>query len=141
MQMIVKGHHIHVSDHLKETATSKIEKLSRFFDRIQKMEIDFQHDHAVTSKNKHRVEAVLTTPLGTVRAHAKAMDPETALDSVVDKLERQLIKLKDKVVRVPKGGVRAKASSQARLDTAQLPTPSRPTGTNGTLAKSLEAKG
>ncbi|MCA1832834.1 MAG: ribosome-associated translation inhibitor RaiA [Actinobacteria bacterium] len=111
MQVIVKGHHIHISEALKETAVHKLERLARFYDRIQKIEVDFQHEKSARAKAKHRVEVFITTALGPVRAHAKAEDPEVALDVVLGKLETQVKRLKDKVAHHDKGGVRAKAIS------------------------------
>jgi putative sigma-54 modulation protein len=111
MQVIVKGHHIHVSETLKETAVHKLEKLGRFFDRIQKIEIEFSHEKSTRAPAKHLVEVFMTTPLGRVRAHAKATDPGTAVDAVLDKLERQVKKMKDKVAHHDKGGLRARGIS------------------------------
>src|SRR5258706_15404535 len=102
MQVIVKGHHIHVTDKLKDSAVHKLEKLERFFDRIIKVEVQFSHEK-VPAPAQNRVEVHLTTPIGSVRAHAQAADPETAMDAVVDKLERQVKRMKDKVIRKPKG--------------------------------------
>jgi len=111
MHVIVKGHHIHVSDTLKETAVHKLEKLTRFFDRIQKLEIEFAHEKSLRGPAKHRVDVLLTTPLGPLRAHANATDPEAAVDGVVDKLERQVKRMKEKVAHHDKGGLRARAIS------------------------------
>jgi ribosomal subunit interface protein len=109
MQVIVKGHHIHVSDHLRDTAVHKLQKLNRFFDRIIKVDVQFSHEK-VPAPAQHQVEVAMTTPLGSVRAHAQAAEPEAAVDAVVEKLERQIKRMKDKVVRNPKGGIRAKAA-------------------------------
>src|SRR5437867_583157 len=111
MHVIVKGHHIHVSDTLKETAVHKLEKLTRFFDRIQKLEIEFAHEKSLRGPAKHRVDVLLTTPLGPLRAHANATDPEAAVDGVVDKLERQVKRMKERVAHHDKGGLRARAIS------------------------------
>src|SRR5688572_8928058 len=109
MQVIVKGHHIHVSEHLRETTVHKLEKLARFFDRISKVDVQFQHEK-VPAPAKIQVDVSMTTPLGSVRAHAQASEPEAAMDAVVEKLEVQIKRMKDKVVRRPKGGIRAKAA-------------------------------
>ena len=112
MQVIVKGHHMHVNGHLKEIALHKLDKLSRFFDRITKLEIEFSHEPGKRAAPvKHRVDVLIVSPLGTLTAHANASDPESAVDAVMAKIERQVAKLKDKVASHPKGGIRAKAAS------------------------------
>jgi ribosomal subunit interface protein len=122
MQVIVKGHHIHVSGHLKELATAKVQKLSRFFDRILRIEIEFSHEPSRrAAPAKHRVEVLLTSPLGTLNAHANGADPETAVDAALGKVERQIVKLKDKVASHPKGGIRAKAASPKLASVKALP--------------------
>src|SRR5687768_4389411 len=45
MQVIVKGHNVHVSEQLKELAIHKLEKVKRFFDRIQSLEVEFSEEH------------------------------------------------------------------------------------------------
>lgn len=122
MQVIVKGHHIHVSDHLKELATTKVQKLSRFFDRILKIEIEFSHEPSRrAAPAKHRIDLLVSTPLGTLTGHANGADPESAFDAVLAKVERQILKLKDKVASHPKGGIRAKAASPKLASLKALP--------------------
>jgi ribosomal subunit interface protein len=110
MQVIVKGHHFHVSDHLRDVATRKLDRCTRFFERIVKMELVFSQEK-VPPPVRYNVEVFGTTPIGTLHAHAHAADPEAAVDAVIAKLETQIKRKKDKVVRKPKGGLRAAAAS------------------------------
>jgi ribosome hibernation promoting factor len=109
MQVIVKGRNTHVSPHLKELATHKLEKVQRFLDRIQTLEIEFSEEHNPRIADKHGVEVTLTTKAHTLRAHAAGPDPATAIDAVLAKLEGQVKRLKSRFVRrgnrthLPKG--------------------------------------
>ncbi len=140
MQVIVKGHHIHVSDALRASALHKLEKLGRFFDRIQKMEVEFSHEKTARAAVSNRVDVVVTTPVGIVAAHARATQPEIAVDAVVEKLERQIKRLKEKMVHhgAPKGGARAKAASP-RLGRA-APVSLDAFSANGAEAQTAEAQ-
>jgi putative sigma-54 modulation protein len=111
MHVIVKGRNTHVSTHLKELATHKLEKVQRFFGTIITMEIEFSEEHNPRIADKHTVEVVLTTNARTFRAAASGPDPSSAIDKVLAKLESQVKRLKGKFVR--RGSRTAKASKNA----------------------------
>lgn len=105
MQVIVKGHHAHVTNGLKERATQKVEKVTRLFPRLLTAEIEFtENGGARASVAKHRVEVILTAKQHTMRATARGPDPLTAMDRVVAKLEAQVRRLKGKVTRKGRAG-------------------------------------
>ena len=99
MQVIVKGRNTHVPPQLKELATHKLEKVQRFLDKILLLEIEFSEEHNPRIADKHTVEVILTTKAHVLRAHASGPDPTSAVDSVLDKLEAQVTRLKGKFVR------------------------------------------
>lgn len=125
MQVNVHGHNVHVNERVKDLATSKIQKVQRFFDRIQTMEIEFGEEHNPRIADKHTVEVTLTTKAHVLRAHAAGPDQHTAIDRVVDKLESQVKRLKGKMGRrQPKGGARRMESNGQALvgsDEAERP--------------------
>ena len=138
MQVIVKGHNTHVPDHVKEVATQKLEKVKRFLDRINSLEIEFSEEHNPRIADKHRVEVTLTTKHHLLRAHASGPDPMSAVDLVLDKLEAQVKRLKGKMVRrgsrtghSAKGPRNQATGSLPSLD--ELPSPSSANG-SGSLA-------
>ncbi len=99
MQVIVKARHTRVPASLKQTAVDKIEKVRRFFDRIDKIEIEFSEEHNPRVAKKHIVEVTLSTKAHVVRAVGAGTDPAAAIDAVVDKLEAQVKRLKGKIVK------------------------------------------
>lgn len=109
MQVIVKGRNTHVPEHVRELAVRKIEKVRRFFDRIQKLEIEFSEERNPRVAARHEVEVTLTTKAHLIRAHAAAADAASAVDSVVDKLEAQVKRLKDKRASRARRGPRGPA--------------------------------
>jgi ribosome hibernation promoting factor len=105
MQVIVKARHTKVPESLKQMAIQKVERVRRFFDRILKLEIEFSEEHNPRiSRAKHTVEVTLSTKAHVLRAKASGADPAAAVDAVVDKLESQVKRLKDKMQRKPKTG-------------------------------------
>ena len=105
MQVIVKGHHAHVTNGVKEKATQKVEKVTRLFPRLLTAEIEFtENGGSRAAIAKHRVEVTLTAKQHVLRATARGPDPMTAMDSVVAKLEAQVRRLKGKVTRKGRAG-------------------------------------
>jgi len=98
MQVTVKGKNTAVPEKLRARAERKLTKLQRFDDRILAMDVEFSEERNPRVADPHRVEVTLTTKSGLVRAHANASDPSAAVDQVVDRLERQVKKLKGRRV-------------------------------------------
>jgi len=98
MQVTVKGKNTDVPEKLRARAERKLAKLQRFDDRILAMDVEFSEERNPRVADPHRVEVTLTTKSGLVRAHANATDPSAAVDQVVDRLERQVKKLKGRRV-------------------------------------------
>jgi ribosomal subunit interface protein len=98
MQVTVKGKNTTVPEKVRARAEHKLAKLQRFDDRILAMDVEFSEERNPRVADPHRVEVTLTTRSGLVRAHANATDPAAAVDQVVDRLERQVKKLKGRQV-------------------------------------------
>jgi putative sigma-54 modulation protein len=91
VQIIVTGRHLDVTDELKAHVTQKLEKLTRFYDRIESIEAVLDREHEVPI-----VETLVNAERG-VRfvARESSTDLYAALDLVMDKLSRQLTKHKE----------------------------------------------
>jgi ribosome hibernation promoting factor len=98
MQVTVKGKNTTVPEKVRARAERKLAKLQRFDDHILSMDVEFSEERNPRVADPHRVEVTLTTKAGLVRAHANAVDPAAAVDQVVDRLERQVKKLKGRRV-------------------------------------------
>ena len=93
MQLSVSGHHIDVTDALKDYVASKIDRLERHYDHITNV-------HVVLSVEKlvHRAEATVHTSGAELFADSNSDDLYAAIDSLVDKLDRQIVKHKEKTI-------------------------------------------
>ena len=93
MQLSISGHHIDVTDALRDYVTQKLEKLERHYDHITNV-------HVVLSVEKlvQRAEATLHLSGAEVFADANSEDLYAAIDALTDKLDRQIIKHKEKTV-------------------------------------------
>lgn len=91
MQLSISGHHLEVTDAIKDYVTSKIARLERHSDRITSTQVILSVDKLI-----QRAEATIQVTGGEVFANAEHDDLYAAIDALVDKLDRQIIKHKEK---------------------------------------------
>lgn len=93
MQVSVTGHQIDVTPSLRDYVNSKVEKLERHFDLVSDI-----HCILKVEKLQHKAEATVSVNGGKIYADAIEQDMYAAIDGLVDKLDRQVIKYKEKLV-------------------------------------------
>jgi len=93
MQLNVSGHHIVVTESMRDYVESKIEKLERHFDLVSDVKCIL-----TVEKLRHKAEATVNVNGGTIYADATEADMYAAIDGLVDKLDRQVRKYKEKLV-------------------------------------------
>jgi len=91
MQLTITGHHLEVTIPLKEYVESKLGRLQRHFDQITTTHVILTVDKMV-----QKAEATIHIAGGDLFAHAESEDMYAAIDALADKLDRQLIKHKQK---------------------------------------------
>lgn len=92
MQMNITGHHVDLTESLQEYTKNKLSKLSRFFDNINNVQVILKIESGLQI-----AEATLHVNQGELHASADSLDMYTSIDSLVDKLSRQLTKHKEKL--------------------------------------------
>ncbi|MEW5705415.1 MAG: ribosome-associated translation inhibitor RaiA [Actinomycetota bacterium] len=102
MEMIVKGRHVEVTDALRAYAAEKIGKISRYFGKIMKIEVEFTDEKNRSIVNSKTVEVTVFTKGPILRAKESSSDMYASIDMVVDKLERQIKRFKGKVYKTSK---------------------------------------
>jgi putative sigma-54 modulation protein len=91
VQIAVAGRHIDITDSMRQYAEEKLTKLTRFYDRIDKIDVVLDQE-----PTKHRLEVVMHSDHKTTFvAQVDAGDFYEAVDLIVEKLERQLTKHKE----------------------------------------------
>ncbi len=91
MQISVTGHHIDVTQPLKSYVDTKFERLERHFDNVTNV-------HVILSveKLRQKAEATLHVNGASVFADSVHEDMYAAIDGLIDKLDRQVLKHKEK---------------------------------------------
>jgi len=93
MQLNVSGHHVEVTDSLRDYVESKIERLERHFDIVSDV-----HCILTVEKLQHKAEAKVNVNGGTIFAETTEGDMYAAIDRLVDMLDRRVRKHKEKLV-------------------------------------------
>ena len=91
MQIDLTGHHVDLSDALRNYVSGKFERLQRHVDQV----VDV-HVILTVEKLDHKAEATVQLSGQKVYADATAQDMYAAIDALSDKLDRQLLKHKEK---------------------------------------------
>ncbi|WP_339459309.1 ribosome hibernation-promoting factor, HPF/YfiA family [Pseudomonas sp. EA_105y_Pfl2_R69] len=91
MQVNISGHQLDVTDAMRAYIDEKLGRLERHFDKITNVQVIME-----VEKLKQKIEATLHIAGGEVVANAVHDDMYAAIDLLTDKLDRQLIKHKEK---------------------------------------------
>jgi len=91
MNLNVSGHHLEVTPALRDYVREKLGRVTRHFDHV----IDA---HVVLSVDKLRQKAEVTLHVRGKDIHCASEDQDlyAAIDLLIDKLDRQVLKYKDK---------------------------------------------
>ncbi len=98
MQITITGHQLEVTEALREYINNKFVKLERHFDKITSIRVTLS-----VEKVMQKIDATLLIAGGEIIANAEHDDMYAAIDLLVDKLDRQLIKHKEKQLDRQKG--------------------------------------
>lgn len=92
MIITVASRHMEVTPPLKSYAEQKANKLNKYFDRIQEIEVVIDN-----AKDAAKVEMIVNAEHSRFIAHHSDGDAYACVDACVDKLERQLSDHKKKM--------------------------------------------
>jgi putative sigma-54 modulation protein len=91
MNLNITGHHIEVTPALREYVTGKVDKVIRHFDHVTSV-------HVILSVEKLAQKAEITLHVKGKDIYADSSDTDlyAAIDKLIDKLDRQVLKYKNK---------------------------------------------
>ncbi len=92
MQINLTGHHIELTDSLRDYVNEKMARLERHFDKVSNTHVILTVD-----KLRHKAEATVHMSGHDVFAECTEGDMYAAIDGLVTKLDRQVKKHKEKI--------------------------------------------
>lgn len=92
MNLTIHGNHIDVSPALRDHITGKLAKIERHFDQVIDASVQLSCE-----KVQQRAEITLHVRGNNIHVEAVELDMYAAIDTLVDKLDRQVIRHKDRL--------------------------------------------
>lgn len=92
MQINLTGHHIDLTDSLRDYVETKLEKLERHFDQVVNVQVILS-----VEKMRQKAEATVHLSGNNIFAEDTEEDMYAAIDGLIDKLDRQVVKHKEKI--------------------------------------------
>lgn len=92
MKISISGQHMEITDSLRSHVSEKIEKITRHFDHVTGTNVVLH-----VEKTRYIAEANINIKGAMIRASSEAGDMYAAIDSLAHKLDRQVIKHKEKL--------------------------------------------
>lgn len=91
MNLKLTGNHVEITDSMREYVISKISKITRHFDHVIDVSVILS-----VEKLKQKAEANVHVKGKDIFVETESEDMYASIDSLVDKLDRQILKHKEK---------------------------------------------
>ena len=91
MNLNVTGHHVEVTPALREYVTTKLDKVIRHFDNVTSTSVILS-----VEKLKQKAEVTVHVRGKDIHVECESEDLYAAIDALIDKLDRQVVKHKEK---------------------------------------------
>ena len=96
MNLQVKGRNVEVSDQIRQYAEDKLGKLDRLVNDPTRIELELAVEKNPSISDNQVAEATVWTKGPVLRARESSGDMKASIDQLVDKLERQVKRYRDK---------------------------------------------
>jgi putative sigma-54 modulation protein len=120
VRLQVKGKNVEVSDSLKLYAEEKLGKLDKHLNDAARLELELAVEKNPSIAESQIAEGTIWTKGPVLRARESSPDMRASIDMLVEKLERQARRYRDK--RRPRSGGRAATAAPAEAETVSAVT-------------------
>jgi putative sigma-54 modulation protein len=97
VQTTLHARHLHLDDRLRERIERKLQRLDRLADPPAHATVELTAGASRAAGAAHVAAITLVTHVTTIRSTSTGATPMAAVDAVLDKLERQLVRAKERV--------------------------------------------
>jgi putative sigma-54 modulation protein len=97
MNLTISGHHLEVTPALRNYVTAKLDRITRHFDQLVDVKVLLTVENQKEKDRRQRAECNIHVKGGDMFAESSHEDLYAAVDELVDKLDRQVGRHKDKV--------------------------------------------
>ena len=97
MNLTISGHHLEVTPALRSYVTGKLERITRHFDQVVDVKVLLSIENQTEKEGRQRAECNIHVKCNDMFAESAHHDLYAAVDDLVDKLDRQVVKHKDRM--------------------------------------------
>ena len=97
MNLTISGHHLELTPALREYVQSKLTRIKRHFDNVIDVSVILSVDKLTEKEKRQKAEINVHIKGKDLHAESIAHDLYAAIDALIDKLDRQVIKHKDRL--------------------------------------------
>ena len=97
MNLTISGHHLELTPAIREHVQNKLERITRHFDHVIDVSVILTVDKLPEKEKRQKAEVNLRLRGKDIHVESIAQDLYAAIDLLVDKLDRQVIKYKTKL--------------------------------------------
>jgi putative sigma-54 modulation protein len=97
MNLTISGHHLDLTPAIREYVQAKLERIRRHFDHVIDIAVILTVDKLPQKEKRQKAEINLRVRGKDLHAESIAQDLYAAIDALIDKLDRQVIKYKTKI--------------------------------------------
>jgi putative sigma-54 modulation protein len=96
MNLTISGHHLEVTPALRGYVTTKLDRITRHFDQVVDVKVLLTIDNMKEKELRQRAECNVHVKGRDIFAESSNADLYAAVDELADKLDRQVVRYKDK---------------------------------------------
>ena len=97
MNLTISGHHLEVTPALRNYVTEKLDRITRHFDQVVDVKVLLSIENQKEKEGRQRAECNIHVKGGYLFAESAHSDLYAAVDDLVDKLDRQVVRHKDRI--------------------------------------------
>jgi putative sigma-54 modulation protein len=97
MNLTISGHHLDVTPALRNYVTSKLDRITRHFDQVVDVKVILTVEKQKEKERRQRAECNIHVKGNDMFAESSHADLYAAVDELVDKLDRQVVRHKDRL--------------------------------------------
>jgi putative sigma-54 modulation protein len=96
MNLTISGHHLEVTPALRDYVTHKLDRVMRHFDQVVDVKVLLTVEKQKEKEKRQRAECNIRVKGGDLFAECAHEDLYAAVDELIDKLDRQVVRHKDR---------------------------------------------
>ncbi|MBU6225548.1 MAG: ribosome-associated translation inhibitor RaiA [Burkholderiales bacterium] len=97
MNLTISGHHLEVTPALRSYVTDKLDRITRHFDQVVDVKVLLSIENQTEKERRQKAECNIHVKGNDMFAESAHHDLYAAVDDLVDKLDRQVVRHKNRI--------------------------------------------